>query len=129
MMEPFGGRKPSELLASMLELCLQGRKTSIFFTHLFPERLPAKLWIKLGEDDHQNVRALAERADKLWSLHSMRTSFSASKASLVDVDEPSHVVAVSAYGSRHSSKSGGRGSQGRKLALPGKAASSLVVSK
>jgi hypothetical protein len=54
-MEPLGGRKPSELLASMLELCPRGHETSIFFTHLFLERLPAKLRITLGEDDHQNV--------------------------------------------------------------------------
>ncbi len=54
-MEPLGGRKPSELLASMLELCSRGHESSIFFTHLFLESLPAELLIKLGEDDHQNV--------------------------------------------------------------------------
>ncbi len=47
-MEPLGGRKPSELLASMLELCPRGHETSIFFTHLFLERLPAELRITLG---------------------------------------------------------------------------------
>jgi hypothetical protein len=57
-MEPLGGRKPSELLASMLELCPRGHKTSIFFTNLFLERLPAELRITLGEDGYQNVRAL-----------------------------------------------------------------------
>jgi hypothetical protein len=62
-MEPLRGRKPSEMLASMLELCPRGRKTSIFFTHLFLERLPAKLRSTLGEDDHQNVKAQAKKAD------------------------------------------------------------------
>ncbi len=92
-MEPLGGRKPSELLASMMELCPRGHESSIFFTHLFLERLTAELRITLGEDDHQNVRALAKKADALWSLHGMKPSFSASVASLVDVDEPSSVAA------------------------------------
>jgi hypothetical protein len=41
-MEQLGGRKPSELLAAMLELCSRGHETSIFFTHLFFQRLPAE---------------------------------------------------------------------------------------
>jgi hypothetical protein len=106
-MEPLGGRKPSELLASMLELCLQGHETSIFFTHLFLERLPAELRITLGEDDHQNVQALAKKADALWFLHRMKTTFSASVASLVDVDEPAQVAAVPSRGSTR-----GRGGHG-----------------
>ncbi len=64
----------------MLELCPRGRKTSIFFTHLFLERLPAKLRSTLGEDDHQNVKAQSKKADALLSLHGMKTSFSASVA-------------------------------------------------
>jgi uncharacterized membrane protein YgcG len=110
-MEPLGGRKPSELLASMLELCPRGHETSIFFTHLFLERLPAELRITLGEDDHQNVRALAKKADALWSLHGMKSSFSASVASLVEAEEPASVAAVSSRGS--SRGKGGRGRGGR----------------
>jgi hypothetical protein len=33
--EPLGGRRPSELLASMLELCPRGEETSPFFCYLF----------------------------------------------------------------------------------------------
>ncbi len=108
-MEPLVGRKPSELLASMLEFCPRGHETSIFFTHLFLERLPAELQITLGEDDHQNVRALAKKADSLWSLHGMRPGFSALVAALVDTDEPSAVAAVSSRGSSR----GGHGRGGR----------------
>jgi hypothetical protein len=111
-MEPLGGRKPSELLASMLELCPRGHETSIFFTHLFLERLPAELRITLGEDDHQNVRALAKKADALWSLHGMKSSFTASVASLVDVDEPAAVAAVSSRGSHRGRGGRSRGSRG-----------------
>ncbi len=72
-MEPLGGRKPSELLASILELCPQGQEASIFFTYLFLERLLAVLPIILGEDDHWNVRALVKKANALWSLQGMKT--------------------------------------------------------
>ncbi len=108
-MEPLGGRKPLELLASMLELCPRGHETSIFFTHLFLERLPAELRITLGEDSHQNVRALAKKADALWSLHGMKTSFSTPVASLVELEEPSTVVAVSSCGSGCGGRTGGHG--------------------
>jgi hypothetical protein len=76
----------------MLELCSQG----IFFTCSFLERLPAELRITLREYDHQNMLTLAKKADALWSLHGMKTSFS---ASLVNVEEPSKVAAVSFHGS------------------------------
>jgi hypothetical protein len=46
-MEPLGGSKPSELLASMLELCPPSHKTSMFFAHLFLEWLPTELRISL----------------------------------------------------------------------------------
>jgi site-specific DNA-cytosine methylase len=110
-MEPIGGQKPSELLASMLELCPRGHETSIFFTHLFLERLPAELRITLGEDDHQNVRALAKKADSLWSLHGMKSSFASTVASLVDVEEPSPVAVVSSRGSGRG-RARGRGGRG-----------------
>jgi hypothetical protein len=57
--------------------------------HLFLVRLTAELRITLGEDDHQNVWALAKKANALWPLHGLKTSFSASQASLMDMDEPS----------------------------------------
>jgi hypothetical protein len=48
----------------MLELCPQGHEEK----HL----LHASFSL-LGEDDPQNVRALAKKADALWSLHGMKT--------------------------------------------------------
>ena len=49
----------------MLEVCLRGQETNIFFTRLFLCRLPAELRIMLGEDNHQDVRSLVAKADKL----------------------------------------------------------------
>ncbi len=111
-MKPLGGRKTSELLASILELCPRGHETSIFFTDLFLERLPAELRITLGEDNHQNVRGLAKKADALWSLHSMKMSFSAPLASLVDLEEPSSVAAIASCGSSCGGRPGDHGGQG-----------------
>ena len=64
-MEPLGTKRPSKLLAAMLEACPRGQETNIFFTHLFLCRLPAELCIMLGEDDHQDVQNLVTKADKL----------------------------------------------------------------
>lgn len=102
-MEPLGGRKPSELLAAMLELCPRGEESNIFFTHLFLQRLPAELRIMLGEDDHQDPRPLAEKADQLWALHGGRMASVATVDLLVD--EPAQVAAVA---SRGQSRGGGR---------------------
>ncbi len=108
-MPALGGRKPSELLSAMLELCPRGHESSIFFTHLYLERLPAKLRIMLGEDDHQDPRGLAEKADKLWALHGQESNL---LAAVDSVDQPT-VAAVSARGRQgHKPASGGRGGRG-----------------
>ncbi len=65
------------------------------------------------------MRALAKKADALWSLHGIKASFLASVASLVDVDEPCPVAAVSARGSGRGIKSGVRGDHGSHVSQPG----------
>jgi hypothetical protein len=115
----LGGRKPSELLATMLELCPRGHETSIFFTHLFRERLPAELRIMLGEDDHQNPRDVAKKVDSLWAFHKMHLAPGAAAASM---DGPSSVDGLSSLpslasagvslGAAVSSRSTGRGGRG-----------------
>ena len=42
----------------------------------------------LGEDDHQDVRNLVTKADKLWALHGQKSSLVAS------VDQPEEDSAV-----------------------------------
>jgi hypothetical protein len=128
-MEPLGGRKPSELLAAMLELCPRGHETRIFFTHLFLERLPAELRIMLGEDNHQNPRDVAKKADSLWALHKMHLCPGAVVASVdgtSTVDDlssspspssgassgPSSVAAVSSQGVGRGGRGPGRGGRG-----------------
>jgi hypothetical protein len=113
-MEPLGGRKPSQLLAAMLELCPRGQEGNMFFTHLFLERLPAEPRIMLGENDHQDPRPLAEKADKLWDLHGAKLGQIASVER--STAELAQVAVVSARGSqRGRGGNSGRGgfSQGR----------------
>ena len=75
----------------MLETCLRGQETNIFFTHLFLCRLPAELCIMLGEDDHQDVRNLVSKADKLWALHGQKNNLI---ASVHQPEEDSAVIAA-----------------------------------
>jgi len=105
-MEALGARKPSELLAAMLEVCPRGQETNIFFTHLFLCRLPAELRIMLGEDDHQDVRNLVNKADNLWALHGQKSSLVATIEQQAE-EGPGIVAAVSTRGR------GGRGGQGQ----------------
>jgi hypothetical protein len=54
----------------MAELCPTGHEDCLFFLFLFMQRLPKELRIVLGEvDDHQDVQAIAIKADKLWYPH------------------------------------------------------------
>ncbi len=94
-MQPLGARKPSEMLSEMLETCPRGHDNNIFFTHLFLRALPAELRIMLGEDDHQQCRAVAEKADRLWALHGPRSHVLAN-VSEPEASEPSAVAAVGA---------------------------------
>ena len=96
----------TELLAAMLELCPRGQETSLFFTDLFLCRLPAKLCIMLGEDDHQDVRLLITKADKLWAMHGQKSYLVAAVDQPEEAD-PFLLAAVTARGR------GGQGGCGR----------------
>ena len=106
-MEPLGARRPSELLAAMLEACPRGQEANIFFTHLFLCHLPAELRIMLVEDDHQDVRNLVAKADKLWALHGQKNSLIAS----VDQPEEETSVVAAVGAARGRGGSSGRGNR------------------
>jgi hypothetical protein len=114
---PLGGRKPTELLAAMMEYCPRGQETNIFFTHLFLQRLPAELRILLGEDDHQDARHLARRADQFWALHGGKFV-----ATVAEVEaDPAEIAAVAARAGRGGSR-GKRGGAARGRQSPAAAA-------
>ncbi len=65
-LDSLGGRKPSELLHEMAELCPTGHEDSPFFLFLFMQQLPKELRIVLGElDDHKDIPAMATKVNKL----------------------------------------------------------------
>ncbi len=98
-MEPMGGRKPSELFAAMMEFCPVGMEKTLPFHYYFTQRLPPALRTQLGEVEHGDPRALAARADKLWTMH-------VPTASTVAAVEPA-VAAI--RGSSHGNGNRGRG--------------------
>ena len=106
-MGDLGARRPSELLAAMLELCPRGQETSLFFTHLFLCQLPAELRIMLGEDDYQD-RLLITKADKLWAMHGQKSHLVAAVEQPVE-DDPSLLAAVASRGQGGRGGGGGRG--------------------
>ena len=63
--EPLSGRKPSELLADMWELCPDNQHNSIFFATLFLQRLPREIRVMLSHEDHSDLCCLAAHADCL----------------------------------------------------------------
>jgi hypothetical protein len=72
--EQMGGRKPSKLLADMMEFCPASLEQSLPFHYLFTQRLPQALKTQLGEVEPGDTQALAARAEKLWALHAPTTS-------------------------------------------------------
>jgi hypothetical protein len=73
-MEPMGGRKPSQLLHAMLEFCPLGMERHLSFHYFFMQELQHALQTQLGEVQPGGPRALAVRADRLWSVHSTKAA-------------------------------------------------------
>ncbi len=65
----LGAKKPSAMLASMLELCPRGEEKSRLFMGMFLQRLPRELQILLAHEDLADLKMLAARADALHMHH------------------------------------------------------------
>ncbi len=83
-MPPLGARRPSELLADMLEICPPGQQENIFFAGLFLQRLPREIRVLLTHEDHTDLRRLAAHADRLVAFSSSQPH---EVAVLADPDE------------------------------------------
>ena len=103
--EQMGGRKPSKLLADMMEFCPAGLEQSLPFHYLFTQRLPQALRTQLGEVEPGNPRALAARADKLWAVHAPTASAVAAVSSTEAADAGGGACAAI--------RGGGKGFRGR----------------
>jgi hypothetical protein len=106
-MPPLGNRKPSDLIAAMLESCQRGEEKTDLFACLFLQRLPLEIRILLADADHKDPKLLAEKADQLWGHHSIE----AGGISVVQEDDG----LVAAMRSDHG---GGRGRGGRIVPAP-----------
>jgi hypothetical protein len=68
-MPALGARKPSQMMAAMLEVCPRGAEKCILFPCLFLRRLPRQLRVLLARADLTDLKGLAEQADELWAHH------------------------------------------------------------
>ncbi len=91
-MQALGDRKPTQLLAAMIEACPRGQEDSVFMSDLFLRKLPADVNILLAHMDHTRLKELATAADQPVA---MRTTPAA--AATVEAD-PGEVAAVAAQG-------------------------------
>ena len=123
--ETLGSRKPTQLLSQMMELCPEGEQQSKFFVFLFLHRLPGWLRILLGDDDHQDVHALAVKADKLQALygHLQHGAVSA----VEDGDGAVNAVKGGGFKKGRGGNSNSRGRGGSKPAKSGAAPSTAAV--
>jgi hypothetical protein len=68
-MPALGGRKPSELMAAMLETCPRGEEKTNLFACIFLQRLPREIRVLLAKTAHKDPKTLATQADDQWALH------------------------------------------------------------
>jgi hypothetical protein len=116
-MEPLGCRKPSELLAAMLELCPWDHHTSPFFFYFFLQR---EIRVLLSKESPADIRKVAEKADRLMVLHCPQhhDTIAALPCSSEDVAD------IAAVKQRYSKKSSG----GKKRSKAGKPAADAARS-
>ena len=104
-MGSLGDRKPSQLLAEMLELCPREEHGSKLFAVLFLQRMLREIRVLLAHDDHSNLRVLAVKADQLLAFHKLqlRESPVASAA----CEEEADTVAALRFGGKNGKQHGG----------------------
>ena len=112
----LGAKKPSAMLAAMLELCPRGEEKSRLFAGMFLQRLPRELRILLAHEDLADLKLLATRADALHTHHYERgggvvNAVASSEVNPVDSAEVYAVASGSGAGpGRQAQGPGGRGS-------------------
>ncbi len=112
---PLGGRKPSELLNNMLELCPTGEEETEWLRANFLSRLPEKVRILLLEDEEE-LRVVAARADKLVA-HQGGQQHVAAVSSVAETPEESATVNAVQHAGRGRGRSRGRGRGGFRTAF------------
>jgi hypothetical protein len=91
---PLGDRKPSVLLTEMLEFCPTGESSTAVFAYLFLQHLPREIRVLLSEDDPADMRAIADKADRLIAMHVPQGHDACATVSLEDDCEGDLVAAM-----------------------------------
>jgi hypothetical protein len=90
----LGDRKPSVMLAEMLEFCPAGESSTAVFAYLFLQRLPREIRVLLSEDDPADMRAIVDKADRLIAMHVPQGHDTCATVSLEDDCEGDLVAAM-----------------------------------
>jgi hypothetical protein len=56
----LGNRKPSDLMAAMLDTCPWGKEKSDLFACIFLQQLPREIRVLLANVDHKDLKALVD---------------------------------------------------------------------
>jgi hypothetical protein len=101
----LGNRRPSQLLAHLLQACPPGEQNTACFKGTFISRLPAELRAHLSNMEAMNLKELAQRADQLWATHHRQSPLAAvAGEQACTADEEALLAAVQA-------RAGGKGKQ------------------
>ena len=104
----LGSRRPSQLLAEMMEVCPDDEENSCFFVFFFLKRLPAWLRVLLEGDDHEDILRLAEHADRLLSLHGHKQGGLVAVVEQTEPEDEDGEVNAVQHGRKSSSSGGGQ---------------------
>ena len=91
-MPELGDRRPSQLLAAMMEFCPEGETNTAFFRASFLRRLPKEIRVLLADEVRGNLKDMAVRADELFQHH--RSSPMAAVTPEVDLELAEAVAAL-----------------------------------
>jgi hypothetical protein len=65
----IGDRRPSQLLADLLQACPPEEQRTAFFRGAFLMHLPSEIQVHLAQVETTDLKELAQKADQLWLTH------------------------------------------------------------
>jgi hypothetical protein len=115
----LGDRKPSVMLAEMLEFCPAGESATAVFAYLFLQRLPREIRVLLSEDDPADMRAIADKADRLIAMHVPQGHDACAAVAGFDQDQDQDLVAATGGARRKNKVLAARQSQQQQQVVSG----------
>ena len=92
-MPVIGDRRPSQLLADLLEFCPPGEENTAFFRAVYMQRLSVDMQVLLEGIEDGDLKQLAQKADKFWAIRRPADSGVASVAAVSD-DFQDNIAAI-----------------------------------